>query len=356
VGSARGDVVFRKEGEEIGHAQGEVADLLRELGGLLLLAQQRNREGRVEVKPGSRDDAWWTRKERWGGQAGGKMPHEEADWVVEDFPKVVVDKDVIVRTTSNGHTRAKRSLDISIVRDVDAIMEDAARAPNVKAKSLTDVDVNSQMSVTHAVTSSPNAKITPITTQIEPDPKLNDSYKTPIPTTSPRSTSSTANGRPNRPPMSSRRVKILAESWKILRAPSPLWDPNMMYEAIGRPESNGEWDYVYMLSSINTHVCLLKMTVSRAYLDWLESGSAAKGEQAKERPVGRSGISLPVKEERDWEGELLRGEILYVERSAWWNLFVPGERVEALRALWRVLSWLSREVGSGGGKVFGNVE
>ena len=148
-----------------------------------------------------------------------------------------------------------------------------------------------------------------------------------------------------------------------------------MYQAIGRPDSHDvEWDNIFMLSSVNTHVCLLKMKVSREYLGWLEggveSGPGVEGEdvdvdmkekgngeaKAKERTVGRSGISLPVKEEMDWEGEMMRGEILYIERSAWWDLFVPAERVEALKVLWQVLSWLSREVGSGGGRVFGSVE
>lgn len=43
-------------------------DALRELGGLLLLAQERAREGKVERVAG--EGKWWTTKERWGGGPG----------------------------------------------------------------------------------------------------------------------------------------------------------------------------------------------------------------------------------------------------------------------------------------------
>lgn len=360
VGSSRGEVVFRREGESVGQGQGEVADFLRELGGLLLLAQQRDREGRAEVRPGSGEDAWWARKERWGGGVGGKMPHEEQtemQGVMEEFP-AVADKDFAMRDMPNGHTRAKRSLDISVAKDDDK----GDVAPVSKYKCLPGIEANANIGTAPTAASSHD---TPIAT----DKSTTSSSSTPIIPSATSNAPAPSRSRPTRPPMSSRRVKVLAESWKIIRVPSALWDPNTMYQAIGRPDGHdGEWDNVFMISSVNTHVCLLKMKVSREYLGWLEGG--VDGEQmdvdvkengdgeakAKERRVGRSGISLPVEEERDWNGEIMRGEILYVERSAWWDLFVPAERVEALKVLWQVLSWLSREVGSGGGKVFGSVE
>ena len=49
-------------------------DSLREIAGLLQLAQERRREGRKEVKPG--EGMWWTTKPRWGGGEGGDAQNE----------------------------------------------------------------------------------------------------------------------------------------------------------------------------------------------------------------------------------------------------------------------------------------
>jgi hypothetical protein len=46
-------------------------DTVRELGGLLLLAQERAREGKSEKRGG--EGKWWTTKERWGGGPGGEV-------------------------------------------------------------------------------------------------------------------------------------------------------------------------------------------------------------------------------------------------------------------------------------------
>jgi hypothetical protein len=46
-------------------------DAVRELGGLLLLAQERHREGKTEQQAGL--GKWWTTKERWGGGPGGEV-------------------------------------------------------------------------------------------------------------------------------------------------------------------------------------------------------------------------------------------------------------------------------------------
>jgi hypothetical protein len=316
LGSARAEVVFRGEGEEVGQGQGEVADFLRELGGLLLCAQQRSREGIKEVKPGEGEHCWWARKERWGGGIGGKMPHESEPG--NDKPVSLAEDDLDLPDGS-AHPR----------RQVRVTVDTVPSAPSHQDSSTPDTPATSSSSLTPT----------------NPAPPASSSFT-----------------RPTRPPMSSRRVKLFAEAWKHLRPPSSLWDPSIKYQAIGRPDhyGDGEWDNIFMLSSVNTHVCLVKMTVSKAYLKWLESGTgvgdvSGTEVQAKERKLGRSGISLPGKEERDWEGVVVRDDVLYVERSCWWDLFVPGERVEALRALWTVLSWLNRDRG-GGGKGFGAVE
>ncbi|RAO71173.1 uncharacterized protein BHQ10_007185 [Talaromyces amestolkiae] len=51
--------------EEVGSWSKEYCDLFREVGAMLLLAQERAREGEVEVKPG--EGKWWTTVPRFGG-------------------------------------------------------------------------------------------------------------------------------------------------------------------------------------------------------------------------------------------------------------------------------------------------
>ncbi|KAI9878290.1 MAG: hypothetical protein M1830_001347 [Pleopsidium flavum] len=75
----RPDTSFRSPGGAIGEGWAEKLDLLREVGGMLLLAQQRAREGQEEKSPG--EGKWWTTKPRWGGGAGGEVsnPAENSD-------------------------------------------------------------------------------------------------------------------------------------------------------------------------------------------------------------------------------------------------------------------------------------
>lgn len=49
-------------------------NLMREIGSLLQIAQERRREGKTEVKAG--DGKWWTTKRRWGGGPGGEIENE----------------------------------------------------------------------------------------------------------------------------------------------------------------------------------------------------------------------------------------------------------------------------------------
>lgn len=65
VGQCRPETTFRNEDEEPGSGVGEVCDVYREVGAMLLAAQERAREGTTEVKPG--EGKWWTTQPRWGG-------------------------------------------------------------------------------------------------------------------------------------------------------------------------------------------------------------------------------------------------------------------------------------------------
>ena len=67
----KNETKFRNDYDRVGDGSGEATDLLREVGALLLLAQERAREHQTEVLPGH--DKWWTTKPRWGGGPGGEM-------------------------------------------------------------------------------------------------------------------------------------------------------------------------------------------------------------------------------------------------------------------------------------------
>jgi hypothetical protein len=328
VGSARSEVVFHKDGEQPGEGQGDVADFLRELGGLLLLAQQRHREGKTEATPGSDESCWWAKQERWGGGKGGKMPHEELE-TSEEFPKI--EEDVAMEDLPIKPTRAKRSHDSSATGEAALSLKPMLNAALDKTAGTRDSARAAAAAAVLKMTSSTGELAVPLS---------------PDTTSTPRS---------ERPPMSSRRIAAMCSAWKLLKPPSSLWDPNLTYKAIGKIDGiDGEWDDVFMVSCINTHVSLLKMRVSNGYMSWLETGKVSEVQQ--EKKWGRSGITLPTvqQEGKDWNGDEMSREVLYLERSVWWDMFEPKERVEALRALWMVLSWLSREVG--GGKLPWSVE
>ncbi|KAI9653046.1 MAG: hypothetical protein M1831_006253 [Alyxoria varia] len=66
-----GDIGFKKD------HKAAVLDLAREVAALLLLAQERQREGKKRVVPG--EDKWYTTKRRWGGGPGGEFGEAEGN-------------------------------------------------------------------------------------------------------------------------------------------------------------------------------------------------------------------------------------------------------------------------------------
>lgn len=77
-----------------------------------------------------------------------------------------------------------------------------------------------------------------------------------------------------------------------------------------------------MVSCLNHHVSILKLTVHDAYTDYLISGRMPE----------------PLPEDGAWCRPKL-------QRTKWFDLFDQGERVEAFRALWGVLAYLTRAPG-----------
>ncbi|KAL5409371.1 hypothetical protein PMIN04_011087 [Paraphaeosphaeria minitans] len=194
-----------------------VLDTVRELGGLLLLAQERAREGKTEKRSG--EGKWWTMTHRWGGGPGGE--------VVEGTG------------ASNGP------------------------APDQVAK----VD------------------------QSRPG-RSRDGSKI-------------------------RRKPTPAGIWKTLKPGNPLWDPKVVYEAIGK-DRKSTWDDVFLVSSLNHHISVLKLRVHSDYLRFLADGTLPQD------PADPA-----------WSSPKL-------QRTRWFDLFDIDDRTEAMRGIWGIMNYLMR--------------
>lgn len=112
------------------------------------------------------------------------------------------------------------------------------------------------------------------------------------------------------------------DSYRMIRPPSSTWDKKVRYEAIGRVPGT-DYDDIFVISSLFHHVSVVRVRVPDRLLEVLDGA---------------------VEEEaRSW-GEL------EVWRSKWFDFFVPEERVEAMRCVWGVMSWMMRRVEGGGSK------
>ena len=142
----------------------------------------------------------------------------------------------------------------------------------------------------------------------------------------------------NRPRLGSRdrRRPSPSEIWKILRAGNPLWDPKIVYEAIGK-DRNDEWDtvsapvatmnnmvcsfatQVFMVSSLNHHISILKLRVHPLYVQHLTQGTLPK-----RHPSDPSWCSPSL------------------QRTRWFDLFSIEDRTEAMRGIWGIMAYMMR--------------
>ncbi|KAB2572104.1 hypothetical protein DBV05_g9260 [Lasiodiplodia theobromae] len=189
-------------------------DIMREIGSLLYIAQERTREGRTEQKPG--EGKWWTTVPRWGGGKGGEVGEARGEDSGESAPK------------SDKEERPSRS----------------GRRPTKK--------------------------------------------------------------------------KTAAEIWAEIKPGIGYWDPKVEYEAIGKDRSS-EWDDVFSVSSVNTHMALLHLRVHPAYVSWIETGE----------------LPSPLPADEDWCRPVLR-------RSRWYDFFNTEDRIEATKGLWMLFGWMAR--------------
>ncbi|MCJ1297902.1 hypothetical protein MMC08_000690 [Hypocenomyce scalaris] len=250
----RAETVFRMPGEKQGEAQAEMVDLLREVGAMLLLAQERAREGQTEVVPGT--DQWWTMVPRWGGGPGGEIG--SLDTNTDNAPPLANEDEAI----NDGQAPQK------VLEGMDD--EEAKLYKERLAEKKRKIE---------------------------------------------RSTE--------------RTNKRAQRAYKDLEPPAGKWDKKTTYSQIGK-QKGSEYDDLYMVSSINHHVSIIHLRIHTHYLEYLTTGKVTVTAPASPHQAP------PLASDQPWYG-------LDMQRSRWYNLLEPADRVQAMRGIWGVMAWLMRD-------------
>ncbi|KAI1763693.1 hypothetical protein GGR53DRAFT_496623 [Hypoxylon sp. FL1150] len=127
-----------------------------------------------------------------------------------------------------------------------------------------------------------------------------------------------------------RKNMSIYDMYRMVRLPTSTWDRKMRYQAVGKSRGAG-YDDVFVLSSLFHHFSVLRVRVPDRLLEVL--GGAPDDDAGND--TGGDG-------KRSW-GKL------EIWRSRWFDLFVPEERLEAMRLLWGAMAWIMRKDGEGEG-------
>lgn len=270
---------------------GEKFDLFREVGCLLLLAKQRSREGKEPALVPA-EHQWWASKVRWGGGetkwgqlANEVYEDEDPSWSPEEalLQKLKRDKD----EEQERQEEAAAATDLKNLRTDDLIADTSpsGERPKKKKRSGEGNGTRGKSSV-----------------KIEYKDGKRVMFTQPI------------------------RRKWY-QDWTKVRPNAPAWDEKVIYRKIGqrsKEDGGSGWDDVHLLSAVNHHVCLMRLSVHEDYLEWLETGKTV-------HPDGNAS-----------EDQRQR-HVLYVSRSQWYDLFDIAQRQELLTGIWRVLCWMNRD-------------
>ncbi|RMD42893.1 hypothetical protein DV735_g2209, partial [Chaetothyriales sp. CBS 134920] len=226
---------------ELGDFVGEEFDFMRELGGLLVLASQRAREGKGSKEDHWRDETanwWWAYRPRWGGGSTkwGQLPSE-----------IFEDEDPSWSPAEQELQRIKR--------------EQEEQAKELARQKLNEADA--QTALADRVTS----RIAGMTSASSPAGSIKAADSEPA-CVGPE----VREGRRVAEMSASKKRSYL--DWQVVRPNSSPWDSRVIYKSIGRPE--GEFDQVYQIGFAGHHLILNKMTVSKRYLHWLDKGTRSK--------------------------------------------------------------------------------
>ncbi|KAI0198633.1 hypothetical protein F4808DRAFT_435259 [Astrocystis sublimbata] len=114
-----------------------------------------------------------------------------------------------------------------------------------------------------------------------------------------------------------RKTLTVYDRYRMIKPPSSNYDPKTRYMQIGKVP-NGKFDDVFVVSSLYHHICLMRVRVPDQLLKVL------------------SGHEEPAAGGRSWEK-------LEIWRSQWFDMFIPEQRLEAMRLLWGMMAWTMRE-------------
>jgi len=354
-------------------ATSEVWDLSREVGCALAVAGMRNRQGSKERSTEDAEAKWWESVPRWGGG--------DTKWGMLAC-EVYEDEDP-------SWSPAERLLQEE-KRRKDEEMRERTPDPGADARGI-DVD--------------------DLIAGLDGRPKKKAKGGGFEPGRSSRDEGKPGNGKGGKKEeiRDGRRVMFMPPQkrkwyaeWAKMKPMTPIWDEKVIWKKIGaerrdaedseaggseavgpapRPQQqdghvDAEWDDIYTLSAVNHHVSLVKLRVSKQYLDWLEAGgetvesrtqpehsksNAHRGQDEQRREGGRRGGGGEEKQKQPADNNSAAAaaaaaddtssssspssdpSILSISRSKWIDLFDVEERKEFLVALWRVFCWLNRE-------------
>ncbi|KAF1820852.1 uncharacterized protein K489DRAFT_44741 [Dissoconium aciculare CBS 342.82] len=409
-------------------------DILREIGLLLEIAQERYREGKTESRPGA--GQWWTEKPRWGGGKGG--PVGDADKPGDKSPSIPsggadspsgIDPNATAARPTVAVPQRPSPIPSAAIRQVSAASAttlDFSSLRNKNGTSSTTIvnglgrpssSSNKDPSPTHEAakptkddarkpSSASGAPIHPSlpTTSSLPPPSLmkspNSSSIDPILAAAATPSASFANemfARHQR-----RERKSPAAMWETLRCPTATWDAKTEYRAIGKgnistnppssdataPKDSEEkasmsknredmsnsgqvegpnaakeeykppktasqaanrdgWDEVFIVSSLNHHISILRLSVHDAYLECLLTGKmpSSSSSSSSSTDPSTAGLSSSEKfsEEAGEAEEKRHWSIPRIRRSKWYDLLNAEDRCEAFRVLWGIMAYLCRD-------------
>lgn len=273
---------------------GEQYDLFREMSGLLMLANQRARQGQNLSKE-PREEQWWAIKNRWGGGdtkwgqlANEVYEDEDPSWAPEERRLQLEKRDR--EEEEWKRTEAAMAADLKKLKPEDLMSRTSPSSERPKKKKKGDEDGTASAS------------------------KAKAEYK---------------DGRRLMYTQPLRRKWY--QEWLKIRPNLPNWDEKIIFQRIGMPSEEEGWDDVYMISAANHHACIVKLSVHEDYLDWLDTGrikheaSRAEADQGENQPPNSR-----------------QKHLLYMSRSHWYDLFEIEQRQELLTGIWRLLCWLNR--------------
>lgn len=372
--SARGGTSFTAPADEN-------IDFARELVAALLTAQHRAREGRTEVRFG--EGQWWTTKPRWGGGPGGPIGREldmqqaaaEKARNAAAAAAAKADNSASESDASEGNSVERGATTAPLVQPSsgeileEKILEEKVRPPVESSPASSSPAVlvtrSGGSSIRGAASAAREAALAareailagrtpPAFFPSGPLSKrarrgqggLSSGDASSAPGSGKGSTAGGGSGGGNAGPTTT----SVYDNYRMLRPPSSAWDPKTTYRAFGRLRSRGQRaDEIFVISSLFHHISVLRVTVPDALLAVLD------GTRHDHDIDGNGTVDHLRRPRAAWDR-------LVVRRSEWFDLFVPEQRVEAIKLLWGVMAWLMRstegeeDMDSGNGQVDGQAK